>query len=219
MVGRGVAAEDGTNRDEGRRVADISGQQHGAGQRGRLGDIDTDDNPVTADARDGDLGPAARRAAEIDDTLAKPQQAKALVELDQLEGGARSVAEPPRFGDIGVVELARQPARRRRFAPAGAADFDRGKAANRWAAAALHIRIRSRRIPSRTPRSATRNRPTGQVAQIASRTAQPLSTRSARSWPMHGLAARPAKSRPARCSETAVICSKVSMLPSTMARM
>ena len=42
---------------------------------------------MTAHARDGDLCPATRRAAEIDDAPARPQQTKALVELDQLEGG------------------------------------------------------------------------------------------------------------------------------------
>src|SRR5205823_6376288 len=82
----------------------------------------------------------------------------------------------------------------------------------------LYPCIRSNRMPSRTPRSATRRRPTGQVAQIASRMAQPLSTKSARSRPTQGLAARPAMSRPARWRDTSSIWSKVSMLPSTIAR-
>ena len=60
-----------------------------------------------ADANDGNLDPASRCATEIDDAVARPQQAKALVELDQLEGGARPVAEPTRLGDVGIVELAR----------------------------------------------------------------------------------------------------------------
>src|SRR4051794_2940721 len=50
---------------------------------------------------------------------------KALVELDQLERGARPIAEPVRLGDIGIVELPRQPFGRGRFAPARPLDADR----------------------------------------------------------------------------------------------
>ena len=62
-----------------------------------------------ADPLGRDLAPAARRAAEIDHAQAARQQVKALVELLQLERGARAVALLPRLGDIGVVELPRQP--------------------------------------------------------------------------------------------------------------
>ena len=87
-----------------------------------------DDEATHPDPLDGDLRPAARRTTEIDDTLAKPQQPKALVELDQLEGGARAVAEPARLDNVGIVKLARQPSRRGRFAPTRAADCDHRKA-------------------------------------------------------------------------------------------
>ena len=78
--------------------------------------------PRRPDALDRDLRPAAGRAAEIDDPAAGRQQMKALVELDQLEGGARAIAEPLRLGDIGIVQLPRQPFGRGRFPPARALD-------------------------------------------------------------------------------------------------
>ena len=51
-------------------------------------------------------------------------------------------------------------------------------------------------MPSRRPRSAMRRRSDGKARRIASRMAQPASTRSARSRPMQGLAARWSKCVP-----------------------
>ena len=51
-------------------------------------------------------------------------------------------------------------------------------------------------MPSRMPRSATPSRSAGQRSRIVSRIAQPATTRSARSLPMHGTLARSARSMP-----------------------
>ncbi len=64
---------------------------------------------VGTDALRRDLRPATGRRAEIDDARAALQEMEALVELDQLEGRARAIAEALGLGDIGIVELAREP--------------------------------------------------------------------------------------------------------------
>jgi len=102
----GETAQRSGERGRRRRITNIGTKQSGAGKRRGLGDIDANDRATTADPRDGDLCPATWSAAKIDDTPARPQQTKALVELDQLECGTRAVAEPARFGDIGIVQLA-----------------------------------------------------------------------------------------------------------------
>ena len=58
------------------------------------------------------LGPAARRGAEVDHALAGLEQAVLVVDLDQLEGGARAVALALGGGHVGIVELALEPALR-----------------------------------------------------------------------------------------------------------
>src|SRR4051794_39413965 len=210
-------------------VGEVALQYGRAGGRVGRGQVDAAHGAARSDALDRDLCPAARRTAEIDDAVAGRQQMKTLVELDQLESGARAVAAKLCLGDIGIVELPRQPFGRGRFPAARALDaHGKGTGARtgaavtpgaaRFQAPASPPCIRSNRMPSRMPRSATRRRPTGQVEQIASRMAQPLSTRSARSRPTQGLAARPSISSPARWRETISIWSKVSMLPSTRAR-
>src|SRR5712671_1841110 len=88
------------DRSNGGKVPDIAREEYRAGQRCRLREVHADDAAVAGPAGDtvyGDLRPAARCTAEVDDALARPQQAKPIVELDQLEGGARAVAEPPRL--------------------------------------------------------------------------------------------------------------------------
>ena len=65
----------------------------------------------------GDLRPAARCGAKVDDFLAGFEQMILVVDLDQLEGGARTIALAPGFGDIGVVELALEPRLGRDGAP------------------------------------------------------------------------------------------------------
>ena len=131
----------------------------------------------------------------------------AVVDLDQLVGGARAIALGLGALHIGVVDVALQPAARR-FLQA-ALLLDRGSSARACRRPGLlrllgHGRapprqlrrqtpsspISSLRMPSRRPRSATRSRSDGQTPRIASRMAQPASTRSARSAPMQGLATR-----------------------------
>src|SRR5271166_7009450 len=102
MVGRGVtgrrwrhiaqddvgeAAEGQRDHVARRRIANVRAQQGGPEHRRGLGEVDTDDDAAvgtvfaTSDyPLDRYLGPAARRTAEIEDTLAGPQQPISLVE-------------------------------------------------------------------------------------------------------------------------------------------
>src|SRR6185503_1858019 len=64
---------------------------------------------------DRDLGPAAGRRAQIDDSLARLQQPRLVVDLAELERRARTQATPLGLVHIGIVELARQPLARRRL--------------------------------------------------------------------------------------------------------
>src|SRR5215472_7980264 len=105
------------------RIVNIGAQDLGSGDRWGLRKVEADDDlsSVTySDALDRDLGPAARRAAQIDDPAAAPQQPETIIQLDQLEGCTRPVAEPLRSGDIRVVQLTGEPLCRRRLAPARA---------------------------------------------------------------------------------------------------
>src|SRR5690606_26040479 len=129
---------------------------------------------------------------EIDHALRALEQAEALVELAQLVGRAAAVA----FGlgplDIRIVELPLEPAHRRGRAPAAGLDAAVGVLAgtahaepcfSRRSAACVSspsasAAIRLRRMPSRIPRSATPSRSAGQMSRIASRIAQPATTRS-----------------------------------------
>jgi hypothetical protein len=70
----------------------------------------------------GDLGPAARGRAQVDDALAGGKEMKPVVELDELEGGPRAVAALARLGDVGVAQLALEPTDRRGLAPLGRLD-------------------------------------------------------------------------------------------------
>ena len=63
-----------------------------------------------ANAFDRDLSPSPRRGAQIDDARARPQQPEAVVQLDQLERGARTKAAALGFRDVGIGELPLQPA-------------------------------------------------------------------------------------------------------------
>ena len=55
------------------------------------------------------LAPAAGCRAQIHDAPAGFQEAVLVVDLDQLEGGARAVAELARLMHVRIVELALQP--------------------------------------------------------------------------------------------------------------
>ena len=150
-----------------------------------------------ADPLRRDLAPAAGRGAEIDHAAARLEQAILVVDLDQLVGGARAQALAPGARHIGVVELAFEPALLRdravllRLEPHRQRPLvaRRGHGACRGAQTSS-ARISSTSMPSRSPRSATRSRSHGNTRRIASRMAQPASTRSARSAPMQGLATR-----------------------------
>jgi len=140
-----------------------------------------------------DLAPAARRSAEINDLGAWLEQPVLVVDLRELKRCAR--AQPFALGarHIGIVELALQPAPRGLGAAGGAhPDLEIAFTAAHAVRCshAPSARISSIKMPSRSPRSATRSRSHGNARRIASRMAQPASTRSARSAPIQGLAAR-----------------------------
>src|SRR5262249_24284763 len=118
-----------------------------------------------------------------------------VVDLDQLERGARAIALALRPGDIRIVELALKPALgRHRLSLVLDANLEAAAGLLAHGAApsfqAPSSRIICTSMPSRRPRSATRKRSHGNARRIASRMAQPASTRSARSAPMQGLATR-----------------------------
>ena len=85
----------------------------------RLGrqQVDAHDLALAAVAR-GHLQPAARGAAEVDDPLARIEELQLVVNLEQLVGRSPAVAVPLGGGDVGVVQLPLQPARRRVLPPA-----------------------------------------------------------------------------------------------------
>src|SRR5690606_16065097 len=144
------------------------------------------------------LAPPARRDAEVDhapDALEKPET---LVELEQLVRGPAAIAFGLGLLDVGVVELALEPPRRGRRAPASRPDtpvhilsraahsapFFRRRRAVCAAKPSASAAMRPRRMPSRMPRSATPSRGAGQRSRMVSRIAHPATTRSARSLPM-----------------------------------
>ena len=91
--------------------------------RVHLQEIDGDHpSPALAHARGRDLTPAAGRGAEIDDALTRLHELVLVVDLDELIGRAGAKAFAARLGDIGVVELAFEPAGRRGRALAGHLD-------------------------------------------------------------------------------------------------
>jgi hypothetical protein len=71
------------------------------------------------------LGPAARGGAQVDDPPAGGEKAELIVEADEFEGGARTIAQAFGFADIGVVQLTVEPSNRREFAALGGLDPDR----------------------------------------------------------------------------------------------
>ncbi len=73
-------------------------------------------------------------------------------------------------------------------------------------------------MPSRRPRSATRNTLAGQVRSTASRIAQPATARSARPGPMQGCAARAAFVMPRSCPATRPMAPRSSTSPSIRRR-
>ena len=205
------------------------------------GSIGSRSTPITVGAAlDRDLRPAARRRAQVDDPAAAAQQAELVVELHQLERGARAQALLLRGADIGVVQLPLQPFLRRGGAAARGAQLDgqaartrrllghrvrpAGGGAHRRRASGRRLRLRDWRIirssmPSRRPRSATVTSAIGQVWRIASNTAQPGSTNSTRSGPTQGCAASPAGPRSRKVGERLVgrlACS--ARVPSTSGR-
>ena len=160
--------------------------------------------PLRADALCRHLAPAAGRGAEVDHARAGFQEMMLVVDLGQLEGGARAKALALGARHIGIVELALQPERGRQRALLGGLDphLERALAAPAFsprdvtaAAPADDPRRRPRASSAPACLRAGRGRRraaagTGNARRIASRMAQPASTRSARSAPMQGLATR-----------------------------
>ena len=132
------------------------------------------------------------------------RNARLVVDLDQLEGGARAKAFALGARDVRIVELALEPELGRQRAALAALDPDLQRAR---AAASCRAPSRRRRLIAAAPHAVLahhlhqhafaqargRRRAgagTGKARRIASRMAQPASTRSARSAPMQGLATR-----------------------------
>src|SRR5262249_41057465 len=147
------------------------------------------------------------------------EQLVAVVELDDLVGGARAVAFRFGFRDIRVVELPLQPHGRADLAALARLDANLQVAVRLAPGPAAHIggldhqrrpsprrpalrsaSISEIRMPSRRPRSATRTRSVGHSRRMASKMAQPGSTRSARSRPMQGCATRRSKGMPSNAT-------------------
>src|SRR5262249_35933282 len=216
----GRAAKHGLDFVRGARIEKVALDEFDARHGRHWETIDRHDLPPplrAADALRRDLAPAAGRRTQIDHPRPLLEQMVLVVDLDQLEGGAGAKTFALGARDVRVVELSFEPAlRRRRTALARfEADLERALAGIRGhfdptfgsdmaleprprpsqgvdpsPAHAPSSRIICTSIPSRSPRSATRNRGQGNARRIASRIAQPASTRSARSAPMQGLATR-----------------------------
>jgi hypothetical protein len=94
-----------------------------AGDRLDRQQVDADDGARAALQRH--LGPATGSGAEVEHAHALLDDVEAIVEFDELKGGARPPAVLLRRRDIGVVELARQPALRGDAAPGRFLKLDR----------------------------------------------------------------------------------------------
>ena len=180
------------------RIEKIDPRKLHACDRVHRQDIDRDHAAARAHALGRHLAPAAGRRTEIDHARARLQNAMLVVDLGELEGGARATALALGARHVRIVELALQPtARGLRLALVLDADLEPPLARDRrsWSRSGRphtpSSRIICTSMPSRRPRSATRRRGHGNARRIASRMAQPASTRSARSAPMHGFATRP----------------------------
>src|SRR5690606_28279053 len=190
----------------------------------------------------GDLRPASRRGAKINDAPGALEDLVLLVNLQQLECRAGAVALKLGALHIGIVDMTLDPPARRGLQlalldllselPAGAVSSDgrfrhRRVPCSSRSVAGRCVRIRrhtpssaimSVNMPSRRRLSATRMRGLGQRLRIASRMAQPASTRSARSGPIQGLAARLAKSQDSSFACMADTSASDSQRPSTFLR-
>src|SRR5262245_25814570 len=129
-----------------------------------------------------------------------------VVDFGKLVGGARPKAFAFGARDVGVVELTVEPQLGGQRAGLARAHLHlQGTLVQGTLALTRHSvaqgvppppfqapssRIICTSMPSRRPRSATRRRRHGKARRIASRMAQPASTRSARSAPMQALATR-----------------------------
>src|SRR6056297_3165112 len=129
--GVGLAAEGGLHGVVGALREKVELQELDARKRVHLLHVDADDAAlgtvraaaVGVDLVDGDLEPAAGGAAEIDDALAGPEEGVPLLDLGQLVGGAAAHPLGPGALDVGVVELALQPAGGGELAALGGLDL------------------------------------------------------------------------------------------------
>ena len=187
-------------------VEEVHHSEVDAGDGVDIQEIDADHPALAlrrAHLRRRDLRPAARRRAEVDHALAGLQQMILVVDLDELERGARAIALALGPRDIGIVELALEPARLgdgaflARSSPAASAigrpsrpdlrlpPLDRNGIASRVPDPTTPSSlINSIRMPSRKPRSA--------IAQPRARERRGGSLPGSRSPPARG---RPAPSR------------------------
>src|SRR3546814_185543 len=164
-----------------------------------------------------DLAPAPRGGTQVDHVPHPFQEAEPLIKLDKLVGRARPIALRPRLVHIGIVQLPLQPT------GGGGAATARGLDAllhpiDRHQKMCPSRTIIARNMPSRMPRSATFSSLAGQASNIASNMAQPATTRSARSSPMHALAARSLTDWEDRRSLMSRIAVAGTMQPSTLRR-
>ena len=65
--------------------------------------IDADDFAIGTDELGGDLQPAARRRTQVDNPVARIDQAKALLQFDKFIGGAGAIAVLFGFLEIAVL--------------------------------------------------------------------------------------------------------------------
>jgi hypothetical protein len=95
------------------RIEEVELAEHHARDRRHLENVDRDHLalPVRrADALGRDLAPAAGRGTEVDHAAPGLEHAMLVVDLDQLEGGARAQSLTLGTRHIGIVELAFEPA-------------------------------------------------------------------------------------------------------------
>ena len=188
----GFAAEDFLQSRRRRLVEKIEMQEFNAGKRLHIENIEGDYPARGADALCRDLAPAAGRSAQIDHASPGLEHFILVVDLGELIGGARAKAFALGACHIRIAKLAFEPGAGRRCAAFLVLE-PRHLLLCLCAQASPQTpssRIISTSMPSRKPRSATRNRGLGKARRMASRMAQPASTRSARSAPIQGLAAR-----------------------------
>ena len=109
----GGAAERGNEGGDRVRIAHVAHQHRDvrSAERRHGGQIDADHPSRRSDSLRCDLQPGAWPRPQIGDAIARAQDAKAIVELDQLVRAARPVAGRPGAPEVRIVALVRHPRR------------------------------------------------------------------------------------------------------------